>query len=523
MLAIAVNRRNVLSLAAGAVVAGRALARAQSGSGPVLAQRTVTFDPALPTGLSDEAKLEALPGKAPLIKLSYRPPNYETPLPVFRDVITPNDAFFVRYHLADIPRVDAAKWRLVIDGDGTTRQFEINLDQLKGDYQPVEITAVCQCSGNRRGLALPHVPGVQWGVGAMGNARWKGARLKDILAKAGLKDEAIEVALEGADGPAFDKTPDFVKSLPMWKALDPDTIVAYEMNSARLPHFNGFPARIVAPGWTATYWMKHVTRLEPRLKPLDNFWMKSAYRVPARLFPSAQRFISQEAPANTPITEIMVNSLITSDVRGMNTSGGVIVKGIAWDGGYGMVGVDVSVDGAKTWKSAELGEDLGRYSFRSWQAPLGNLQRGQVQVLAQGDQCHRPEPAHDGNRQPSGLPPQRRGRADDRHHLGSVGGDRASDMRQTVWAIVLVAAFAQSGTVRGDELEIALKDAPGRDQVLNNCGACHSLDYIEMNSPFMDRAAWEAEVTKMIKAFGAPVDDADAKVITAYLVANYGK
>src|SRR5271169_1873615 len=184
MSASAVNRRNVLSLAAGAAVAWPALARRQSGDAPILMQRTLTFDPALPIGVSSEAKLEALPGKSPLIKLSYRPPNYETPLPVFRDAITPNSSFFVRYHLSDIPPVDVAKWRLVVDGEGATKPFEIDFERLKGDYQPVEITAVCQCSGNRRGLASPHVPGVQWGVGAMGNARWKGARLGDILAKA---------------------------------------------------------------------------------------------------------------------------------------------------------------------------------------------------------------------------------------------------------------------------------------------------------------------------------------------------
>ena len=382
MPAHAVNRRDMLSLAAGAVLGGGALARAQSAETPIPMQRTLTFDPSLPAGVPSEARLEALPGKAPLIKLSYRPPNYETPLSAFRTVITPNDSFFVRYHLADIPEVDAAKWRLVIDGDGATKPFDLTFDQLKGDYQPVEIVAVCQCSGNRRGLASPHVPGVQWGVGAMGNARWKGARLKDILAKAGLKDEAIEVAFEGADGPVLDKTPDFVKSLPAWKALDQDTIIAYEMNGAPLPHFNGFPARIVAPGWTATYWMKHVTRLEPRLKPLDNFWMKSAYRVPARLFPSTQRFTSQETPTNTPITEIMVNSLFTSYVRRTQPSGDVKVKGIAWDGGYGIASVELSVDAGNTWRSATLEDDLGRYSFRGWEARLTGLPGGQVEVLA---------------------------------------------------------------------------------------------------------------------------------------------
>jgi sulfite dehydrogenase len=381
MMSRAVNRRNMLRLAAGTAMAAPMLG---SAAASVLAAQAVPLDSRLPAGVGTEAQLEALPGKAPLIKLSYRPPNYESPLAVFKDTITPNDAFFVRYHLADIPNVNAATWRLSIGGEGAAKPFELGFEQLKKDYEPVDLVAVCQCSGNRRGLANPHVAGVEWGVGAMGNARWRGARLKDILAKAGLKDETIEIAFDGADGPVLDKTPDFVKSLPAWKALDPDTIVAYEMNGEPLPHFNGFPARLIAPGWTATYWMKHLTNVEARVKPLDNFWMKAAYRVPARLFPSTQRFASQESAANTPITEIMVNSLITSPVGGADVKAGeaVAVGGIAWDAGFGISTVEVSQDGGKTWTSAELGQDLGRYSFRAWQISLGRPPKGKLEIVA---------------------------------------------------------------------------------------------------------------------------------------------
>ncbi len=130
-----------------------------------------------------------------------------------------------------------------------------------------EVVAVNQCSGNRRGLFQPHVPGVEWGYGAMGCARWKGARLKDVLDKVGLKKEAIEIVLNGADGPAVDKTPDFIKSIPVWKAIEETTLIAYEMNGAPLPHLNGFPARIIVPGWTGTYWMKHIISIKAVTKP----------------------------------------------------------------------------------------------------------------------------------------------------------------------------------------------------------------------------------------------------------------
>ncbi|HEY0526564.1 MAG TPA: molybdopterin-dependent oxidoreductase [Stellaceae bacterium] len=326
---------------------------------------------ALPEGTREEAVLEALPGKAPLIKLSYRPPNYETPVSYFdRSVFTPNEAFFVRYHLADIPEVDAKAWTLKIGGAAATAPLELTLDRLKQEFEPVEVAAVCMCSGNRRGLFQPHVPGVQWGNGAIGNARWKGARLRDILNKAGVGKGAVEVALNAADGPVLDKTPDFAKSLPVWKALDETVIVAYEMNGAPLPHWNGFPARLIVPGWTATYWVKHLTAIDALDRPFDGFWMKSAYRIPQGKFPIVQRFTSQEYDAaTTPITEMVVNSMITAPSTGaakLPAGQPAEVRGVAWDGGYGIRTVEVSADGGKSWKDAALGQDSGRFSFRPW-------------------------------------------------------------------------------------------------------------------------------------------------------------
>jgi len=316
----------------------------------------------VPPGVADVAELSALPGKRPLIRLSHRPPNYETPVSEFTGPITPNDAFFVRYHLTDIPEIDSAKWRLTISGG--SGPLALSLDDLK-QFPAVEITAVCQCAGLRRGLSDPHVAGVEWGHGAMGCARWKGARLKDVLAKAGVPANAIEVVMDGADGPALDKTPDFVKCLPLAKAMDDNTLLAYEMNGEPLPHFNGAPVRVIAPGWVATYWVKHVTDIRFADKPFDGFWMQKAYRIPAGRFPTLDRFASQENAATAPITEMMVNSLIVSPVdRATLAKGRLSVSGLAWDSGHGVDRVDVSTDGGVSWKAAELGEDLGRFAFR---------------------------------------------------------------------------------------------------------------------------------------------------------------
>src|SRR6476620_1753072 len=226
--------------------AGAALAGMRLGFSDSAAAAGLNLPPELPEGTRNIATLESLPGKKPLIKLSYRPPNYETPIEHFRTAITPNDAFFVRYHLSNIPQVDAKTWKLTVGGEGANGQAEFSLDDLKR-MPATEVVAVNQCSGNRRGLFQPHVPGVEWGYGAMGCARWKGVRLKDVLDKVKFKKEAIEIVFDGADSAPIDKTPDFIKSIPVWRALDESTIIAYEMNGAPLPHLHGAPARLLVP------------------------------------------------------------------------------------------------------------------------------------------------------------------------------------------------------------------------------------------------------------------------------------
>jgi DMSO/TMAO reductase YedYZ molybdopterin-dependent catalytic subunit len=374
-----ITRRRLLEVTGGAA----ALAGSNLGSSLTSHAEALTMSPALPEGTRAEAALEALPGKKPLIKLSYRPPNYETPLPYLGSPITPNDAFFVRYHLSDIPVVDARTWRVDVGGDGANGRAQLSLDDLKA--LPVsEIVAVCQCSGNRRGLYQPHVAGVEWGYGAMGCARWKGVRLKELLDRVGLKHEALEIVFNGAEGPVVDKTPDFVKSIPVWKALEETTLIAYEMNGAPLPHWNGFPARIIVPGWTGTYWVKHVTSIDAVTKPFDGFWMKSAYRIPLGKFPVVARFTSQETASNTPITEMVVNSLITGPAPDstVKLGSGVTVSGLAWDGGYGIQSVEVSLDDGRSWSLAALGQDLGRFAFRPWTYRFVPRVRGKYVVKA---------------------------------------------------------------------------------------------------------------------------------------------
>lgn len=343
------------------VAAGAALAT----GAPLLLPRSALAGP-LPEGTLAGEELSRISGKQPLLKRGFRPPNYETPVAEFTSVITPNDRFFVRWHLASIPEIDPKEWRLSVGGPAASTPLELSLETLRRDFERAEVTAVCQCAGNRRGFAEPHVPGVQWGAGAMGNARWAGVRLRDVLAKAGLTTAAVEIAFDGADQGALQQTPDFVKSLPPWKALDENTLIAFEMNGEPLPHWNGAPARLVVPGWTATYWLKKLVSVRALDRPLENFWMQKAYRLPKGRFAMVDRFVTQENADTVPVTEIVVNSLITSITDGQRSRAGetVTVSGIAWDGGYGIRAVDISTDGGATWHSGELGPDAGRYSFR---------------------------------------------------------------------------------------------------------------------------------------------------------------
>jgi DMSO/TMAO reductase YedYZ molybdopterin-dependent catalytic subunit len=332
---------------------------------PSVAAESTRIPAELPSGTRDIVQFVNLPDKRRLLRLADRPPNYATPVNVFTDVVTPNDRFFVRYHLAGVPSADDMDgWTLSIGGDAVQHPVRLKMSDLL-DMPSNEVLAVCQCAGNRRGFADPHVAGVQWTDGGMGCAVWRGPALRDVLKAAGVKQEALEVWLSGADKPVLEATPPFRKSIPIEKALDGDTIVAISMNNAPLPLLNGYPARLVVPGWVGTYWMKHLTNIEVSSSPLKNFWMQTAYRVPAGMFPVERPFQSQVTQTTVPITELVVNSLIADPLEGDEVErSGFNIRGVAWDRGTGINRVEVSLDGGGTWQDALLDRPLGRYAYR---------------------------------------------------------------------------------------------------------------------------------------------------------------
>ncbi|MBR0693538.1 molybdopterin-dependent oxidoreductase [Bradyrhizobium lablabi] len=323
----------------------------------------------LPFG-NGERPLVRYPQKRPMIGLTSRPPQLETPFPIFNDgPITPNNAFFVRYHLADIPyNLDPDKFTLEIKGK-VDKPLNLSLRDIR-KMKATEIVAVNQCSGNSRGFSNPRVAGGQLGNGAMGNARWRGVPLKTVLEMAGVQASAKQVTFNGMDGPVSDKTPDFVKALDIDHARDGEVMLAYGMNGEDLPFLNGFPLRLVVPGYYGTYWVKHLNEITVIDGVYDGFWMKSAYRIPDT--PNNAVEPGTAPKATIPINRFTVRSFITSVADGAKLKAGrtTLLRGIAFDGGKGIKDVAVSTDGGKSWTPAKLGKDLGKYSFREWKLPV---------------------------------------------------------------------------------------------------------------------------------------------------------
>lgn len=317
-----------------------------------------------------ERPLVQLPQKRPLIGLTARPPQVETPFAVFQEgLLTPNDAFFVRYHLSDLPTaIDPARFRLAIGGH-VTAPLSLSLAELRRDFPVQEVVAVNQCSGNGRGFFVPRVGGGQLGNGAMGNARWTGVPLRALLDKAGVREGARQVAFNGLDNPPVDTIPDYVKALDIDHARDGEVLVAWAMNGEDLPFLNGFPLRLVVPGYYGTYWIKHLNEITVVDAEYDGYWMKTAYRIPdndcACVEPGGR-------PDKTrPIARLNVRSFVTSHADGEAVrSGAVALRGIAFSGGAGIARVQVSADDGASWQTARLGEDLGGYSFREWRLEL---------------------------------------------------------------------------------------------------------------------------------------------------------
>ncbi|MEA2738634.1 MAG: hypothetical protein QOH05_1941, partial [Acetobacteraceae bacterium] len=367
-----IDRRRFLQ---GASLLGAAIA-----SSPAWADKSVNLP--LPGGPNERELTAGFPQKGSMILQRTRPPLLETPFEVFdRGVFTPNDQFFVRWHWAVIPEeVDVATFKLAVRGH-VDKALSLSLSDVLA-LPRFEIAAVNQCSGNSRGFFQPRVAGGEWANGAMGNAKWTGVRLRDVLDRAGVKAGAVAVRFNGLDQPVVDGAPDFMKSLDIDHARDGEVMLAYQMNGEQLPLLNGFPLRLIVPGWYSTYWVKMLSDIEVLDKPDDAFWMATAYRIPDT--PGANVKPGETGFKTVPINRMVPRSFFTNvtDATTARAGAPVPVRGIAFGGDCGVAKVELSADGGHTWQPTALGADTGTYSFRQWTTQVTAPASGALTLMA---------------------------------------------------------------------------------------------------------------------------------------------
>jgi len=323
----------------------------------------------------------AFPQKRPLIVYSDRPPLLESPREVFTSALTPNDLFFVRWHMPLIPTyLNPHEFYIHINGE-VENEIKISLETLKTKFEAVEITAVLQCGGNNRTAFVPTASGIQWGIGAMGCAKWKGVRLTDVLKKAGIKPNAAWLGFNGKDKAVYNKTANFVRELEINKLTD-DIILAYEMNGEDLPYLNGYPLRLVIPGVYSDSWIKMISNITVTKEKQKLHFMDHAYRIPDN---ACECETPQNLASSTkPIEEMNINSLIgypTSETK-VKVNAALVVRGVAFDSGHGIQKVELSTDGGQTWVETTLDDgSQGTYAYRAFTHTITPQTKGNFTLL----------------------------------------------------------------------------------------------------------------------------------------------
>jgi DMSO/TMAO reductase YedYZ molybdopterin-dependent catalytic subunit len=322
------------------------------------------------------------PEKTEMILLTDRPPQLETPIHYFRQDLTPNEAFFVRWHLEGIPTsVDLRTFRLNVSGH-VRKPLQLSMADLHSQFEPTSIVAVNQCSGNSRSFFEPRVPGGQWKHGAVGNAKWTGVPLKSILDRAQVKAGAVDVSFNGLDVPPLPSVADFIKALAIDHVRDGEVMIAYAMNDQPIPMVNGFPLRLIVPGWYGTYWVKALSDITVLPQAFSNFWTDKAYRIPNS--PNGTESPKELAKDTIPINKFNVRSIFVRPEPDEIFHPGIPneIEGVAFDSGYGIRRVEVSTDDGTSWADARLGPEIGKYSFRRWRASWTPRNRGQYRLVA---------------------------------------------------------------------------------------------------------------------------------------------
>lgn len=428
--------------------------------------------------------------KTGMIVRSTRPEDLEMMPDGFTQDITPIERFFVRSHHYT-PKVDLSQWKLEINGDVSTPQ-SFNFEQIQ-KLPKVELVSVLECAGNGRGLYEPSMPGLQWEWGAVGNARWAGVRLSDVLKLAGVSSTAKEVVFDGADVPVG-KMPEFQRSIPLAKAMQPEVMLAFQMNGEPLPTSHGFPLRLIVPGWAGDCWVKWLTRITVSSTEFDGFFMKTAYRHPGKV---VRPGTSVDPAKMRPVTELSVKSAIGYPLDGTQIDMGaeIVIKGVAWTGTSRVNTVHVSTDGGANWNPARPGAYHGEFSWRSWSYNFTPNQDGFAQIMVRaGDEG--------GGRQPYAQPWNPSGYSWNVPHTIGVEVISSRDQQTPAAAPAGPAPAAQ-------------KLPPVYQQ---NCLACHEENVISQQR--LTRAQWDREIDKMVR-WGAKVKPADKESLLNYLANRF--
>lgn len=428
--------------------------------------------------------------KVNMIVRSQRPLDVEMPLDGFLTEWTPTERFFTRSHHYE-PKVDINTWRLEIAGT-VDRPQKLTFEAIQ-KLPKVDMPAVLECAGNGRGFYEPSMPGIQWEHGAVANARWAGVRLADVLKLAGVQEKSVEIIFDGADVP-IGTMPEFQRSIPIGKGMDPDTILAYEMNGEPLPTLHGFPLRVIAPGWAGDCWVKWLTRIEVSRSQFEGFFMKTAYRHPGKALKPG---MTVDPATMTPVTRLVTKSVIASPLDGAEVKVGqpFVVRGVAWTGGDARVNaVDLTFNGGQTWAQPQPGPYANQYAWRSWQYTYTPEEEGFLRIGVR---------ATDGS---GGTQP-------------FVPAWNPSGYLWNAVHMIGVNAVKELSTAAPAPAQAAVtasKDAPAAYKT--NCIGCHEDDL--MKGQRLSRGQWEKEVEKMGR-WGSKYKPSDKDAIIDYLAKEF--
>lgn len=418
--------------------------------------------------------------------LSTKPFDIEMDLAGFSDYITPIDRFYVRTHHYT-PDMKADTFKLEVGGE-VANKLSLTLDDLK-KMPATELVSVCECAGNGRSLYEPSVVGLQWEYGGVGNARWRGVRLAEVLKKAGVNASGKYVLMNGGDTPVG-KMPDFQRTIPLLKALEGNTLLAYEMNGQTLPVSHGFPLRVVVPGWAGDCWVKWLTNITILDKEFDGFFMKTGYRHPGKPVTPG---VAVDPAQMKPVESLHIKSVIASPLDGTAVKPGVPVRvsGAAWSGMSPVARVEVSVDRGRTWKATTLGRDKHTYGWRLWHFDWTPPTAGYYVLMAR---------AHDmaGDSQPL---------------------EQEWNPSGYLWNVVHRVAVDVTDTPVAKPVAAPAANVPELPAFRQACIACHDEKPIAQQS--LTRAQWDREVTKMTN-WGANVKANERDEIIDYLTKRYG-